>query len=145
MMIHLKWASKLGGVYCVETDSVAQLRQRITSEPSIPPEHKQLVHKGLLLQDDMTLAGAGIVDGSTVHIIPNEQPFQVGNANPRNPGDEHPKKACGRGHCVRALCVCDHCQLDGAWACGCRSLKRLRSRSQISLTFCSNLLTPMPG
>jgi hypothetical protein len=93
MMIHLKWASKLEGVYCVETDSVAQLRQRITSEPSIPPEHKQLVHKGLLLQDDMTLAGAGIVDGSTVHIIPNEQPFQVGDANPRNPNDERPKKA----------------------------------------------------
>jgi len=76
MLVHIKWASHLEGIYCHETDSVLQLRQRIVSAPSIPSEHKQLVHRGLLLQDDMTLGGAGLADDSTVHIVPNEQPFK---------------------------------------------------------------------
>ncbi len=44
------WEINVPQVYCHETDTVGQLKQRIVSASNVPVEHKLLVHKGLLLQ-----------------------------------------------------------------------------------------------
>jgi len=42
----------------------------------VPIEHKQLVHKGLLLRDAMLLSEAGLDDDSTIYLVLNENPFE---------------------------------------------------------------------
>ena len=55
---------------------VADLRRRVSAEPDIPLEHKLLVHKGLLLEEEMTLEEGGLRADCTVHLVLNEQPFR---------------------------------------------------------------------
>jgi len=43
---------------------------------AVPIEHKQLVHKGLLLRDAMLLSEAGLDDDSTIYLVLNENPFE---------------------------------------------------------------------
>ncbi|KAJ1492963.1 hypothetical protein T484DRAFT_1769896 [Baffinella frigidus] len=55
MLVYVRWQGSLEPLYCHEKDKVADLRRRLTAEANVPLEHKLLVHKGLLLEDDMTL------------------------------------------------------------------------------------------
>ena len=47
---------------------VADLRRRVSAEPDIPLEHKLLVHKGLLLEEEMTLEEGGLRAESSGYI-----------------------------------------------------------------------------
>lgn len=76
MLVYVKWKTSLEPIYCHESDAVGELRRRMMTAPAVPLEHKLLVHKGLLLRDEMVLRDAGLDDDSTIYLVLNEKPFE---------------------------------------------------------------------
>ncbi len=54
--------------------TVGELKRRLETEVSTPPGQQRIVHKGTILDDDMSLLHYGIVNESTVHFVRGQAP-----------------------------------------------------------------------
>lgn len=75
----VNWDCKLEAIEMPRKCTVTELAEQTKSAAEAPSFHKLFVLKGLKLNELMTLADAGVRDGSVLHLVLNDDPYTGGS------------------------------------------------------------------